>query len=84
MTMEKPLIHLNGTSREALKEQYLDASNALRLAIDAMCSCAPNARDYYPQGDHAFILATREHAARVRVLVELREDVNLLLEHVID
>jgi hypothetical protein len=82
--MQKPLVHLNGTSRDSLKYCYRDASNALRTAIDALGECAPNARDYYPLGDSAYSTATNEHAARMRALVELRSDINELLEHVID
>jgi hypothetical protein len=80
--MQKPLVHLNGTSRAALKLGYKLASNALRHAIEALGECAPNARDYYPLSDSAYATATNEHAARMRALVELRASINELLEHV--
>lgn len=62
--MITPTIHLNGTSGSDLLEQVCDAASALRMALDAMANAGPNARDYYPQGDHAFTQARAEHVAR--------------------
>lgn len=42
-----PIVHLNGTSREALIEQRCEASHALREALEKLSGCYPNARDYY-------------------------------------
>ena len=46
----KPIIHLNGTSKDDLLQQYLDAGHALKAALTAMSMAAPNGRDYYPAG----------------------------------
>jgi len=73
-----PTIHTNGSSRDALLDQVCEAGNALREALRKIVNAAPNARDYYPQGDEAFRKAVAEHDARVtRVRAVLDEYVQL-------
>ena len=60
-----PTIHLNGTSRERLIEQYTAAADAINDAYHALMAAAPNGRDYYPQGPQAMEAATREHIDRL-------------------
>ena len=71
-----PTVHLNGTSREALLEGYIDCVNAVRHAIEVCQKNAPNARDYYSRIG-AWPAAMTEHEARLEklesVLAELRE-----------
>jgi hypothetical protein len=75
--MIKPMIHLNGTSKDVLATQYNDAVTVLRGAIQALEDAAPNARDYYPMGEAAPLQAIREHGERLKklrsVLSELTE-----------
>ena len=78
--MIKPTIHLNGTSKESLLDQVTDAREALNAAIGALNNAAPNARDYYPQGDSAFIQATLEHRNRVTKLVAVCNELSDLAE----
>lgn len=70
-----PTIHLNGSSSETLKRDLKTAIDAMYAAQGALTVCAPNARDYYPQGNFAYEAARREHTARVEkvamVLLEL-------------
>lgn len=40
-----PIVHLNGTSREQLMEERLNARDALQEALRALCRAAPNGRD---------------------------------------
>jgi hypothetical protein len=77
-----PTVHLNGTSREALLEGYIDCVNAVRHAIEVCQKNGPNARDYYvitgSDGTvDAVSAAMTEHEARLEkleaVLAELRE-----------
>lgn len=82
--MRKPTIHRNGTSKPALYEQLLAASAAVRAAIWALAEAAPNARDYYPQGPDAYPQASAQHSARVQKMVDVREELYSLLEHVAD
>lgn len=80
--MLKPTIHLNGTSREALLEGYAHAGSAVSRAIEALQDSTPNARDYYPQGEHAFAEAVQEHRARIQALREVYNQLSDLVAHV--
>lgn len=62
--MRIPTIHLNGTSRESLLDALGTAGSALYAALKALDECAPNGRDYYPQGPTALTEALTEHADR--------------------
>ena len=77
--MRHPVIHRNGTSREALMEQYLDARNAVEDAIVALGKAAPNGRDYYPV-EGAFSEAVTEHAARVNALCAVSKELYEIIE----
>lgn len=63
-----PTVHTNGTSREELLQQALDASAALKMARAAMQAAAPHGRDYYVQGMDAYADARKEHEARIQAL----------------
>lgn len=80
--MQTPTIHLNGTSKEALLEQWEEAYNALRIAIEKLAAAAPNGRDYYPQGPDAFAKATEEHRERLRKLTTVHAELQELAETV--
>lgn len=80
--MMKPTLHLNGTSREELQRQLDAASDACREAMQALMAAAPNGRDYYPQGYDALGEAFREHTARLQKLADVRNDIEVLREHV--
>jgi hypothetical protein len=70
----KPTVHLNGTSKERLLEDYCDAIDALHNAGKALAKTCPNGRDYYPQGNGAINTAMNEHEERMRKLrVVIRE-----------
>lgn len=73
-----PTIHLNGSSAESLLDQIETASDRLTVAMDALCAMAPNARDYYPQGDAAYSAAKREHDRRVEKLREVSAELTYL------
>jgi hypothetical protein len=77
--MRHPVIHLNGTSREALMEQYLDARNAVEEAIVALGKAGPNPRDYYPVAG-TFGEAAIEHSARVNALRVVSKQLYLIIE----
>ncbi len=73
-----PTVHLNGTSRDALLQGYIDCVNAVSHAIDVIQKNPPNARDYdyyFVPGTWAAALA--QYEARLEklesVLAELRE-----------
>jgi hypothetical protein len=77
-----PTIHINGTSRDELLECLIDARQAVRTAIDAVCTTAPHGRDYYPQGDAAFIKARDEHLARLKRLHDVVAELGEIAESI--
>ena len=84
MQLQKPMVHSNGTSRDALVEQYCDAGAAISKAIRALEAAYPNGRDYYPLGSEALKRATDEHNERIKALVRVREELEALAEYVAD
>lgn len=82
--MRVPTIHSNGTSRDELLDQQVNAGNGLRAAIAALEDAAPNARDYYFQGADAFTEAQREHAARIERVSAVLAEVTELAEAIAD
>lgn len=82
--MVKPMIHLNGTSKDVLAKQYNDAATVLRGALQAVDDAAPNARDYYPMGDAATLQAVREHAERLKKIRSVLEEMTELRDPCID
>jgi len=74
-SMMHPSVHLNGTSKQSLLDVYTGAGSALDGAMRALGECAPNGRDYYPQGPDALKQAIREHEARIADLETVRREV---------
>jgi len=73
-----PAVHLNGTSREHLLEQYADAYHALANAIELVAQTAPNGRDYYVQGDTVIRDATSQHQTRMDRLRSVRGELDII------
>jgi hypothetical protein len=82
--MRVPTIHLNGTSRERLTASLEAAATLLHAALAALAETAPNARDYYPQGDGAFEDARKEHEIRVALVEKARREIVDLWEAIED
>lgn len=80
--MMVPTIHLNGTSRDELERQIMDAAYALQEAISKLKGMAPNGRDYYPQGPDAIIQATSEHRIRLKKVKEIYEELLAIYEEI--
>jgi hypothetical protein len=80
--MMKPTIHLNGTSKAALLEDWEKAHEALTLGLRLLCQAAPNGRDYYPQGPEAIHKAQIEHCDRVQKIRNVLKDLEELSESI--
>lgn len=78
--MKAPSIHLNGTPRERLVEQYAEASGAVRVAVRTLEAASPNARDYYVQGDGAFAEAVAGHRSMLERLASVRQELEAVLD----
>ena len=55
-----PTIHINGTSAQDLTDGYTQARRAAQDAMTALSQVEFNSRDYYPQGQMAWLDAVRE------------------------
>ena len=78
-----PTVHLNGTSAASLSHAYYVAEKALRGAIEMAQQTAPNPRDYYVQDGSAFGKASDEHIERLRKLIEVRAEFEVLYAAVV-
>jgi hypothetical protein len=56
-TTTLPTIHLNGTGAKTLYKEYHAAWKAARNARTTLASATLNARDFYPQGNEAYMQA---------------------------
>lgn len=79
-----PRVHLNGTSQDELLDQLCRACDAVRAAEAALCSAAPNARDYYVQEADSFRIAQNQHFERLNKLRIVREELEHIAEKVSD
>lgn len=68
--MEHPTVHINGTSRQQLLVQQMDAIEKLQDAKAAIQTAAPHSRDYYVKTDgaNAYSRAVAEHSLRLRAI----------------
>lgn len=80
--MMKPMIHLNGTARATLADDYEAAGHALHEALRKLEAAAPHGRDYYPQGPDALARAQAEHRARVAAVKKAYDEIAELYEYV--
>lgn len=74
--MQFPIVHLNGTSVESLREAYAEQMAAVRICMKALEKHdVLHARDYYKSPDRqAWNRAREEAQARMDVLVKLHEE----------
>jgi hypothetical protein len=72
-TLVKPIIHSNGTSREALLDGACEVGRALRGALGALTKHAPNQRDYYPDPSR-WPLALAMYERRVKTVKALYDE----------
>ena len=80
--MTFPVIHLNGSSKSYLEQQYRDAATAVRRARDVVAQNGPHGRDYYTLPGDAFGEARKEHEARLKRLREVTEELEQIWEEV--
>lgn len=81
--MIAPLIHLNGSSAEALKTQIETAGRAVEQAIEALVHASPHGRDYYPLGHAAITTAVREHQDRLKRLTSVLEELHEIYRQIV-
>lgn len=75
-TIIHPTVHLNGTHRDDLLEEYSDAVDAIQSALDALPN--PNGRDYYPQGPSAIDAAIDQYGRWELKLKEVKRELEAI------
>jgi hypothetical protein len=82
--MTYPTVHLNGSGKENLLGSYMEAQEAITKAVHTLEEHAPNARDYYVQGDGAFEKAREEHMKRVYRIYDVRLEIEAIIDYLMD
>jgi hypothetical protein len=77
-----PTAHINGTSKSELFDKLFLALDAISEARSAVQATAPNARDYYPQGDMAIRRALSEHVGRLEKIQQVYDELHAIAEYV--
>lgn len=79
-----PIINLNGTSADALLNQYERAAHALLDAIRVLHAAAPHGRDFQTAAPFTYERARIEHEHRIHclnsILTEVAEVRNAIAE----
>jgi hypothetical protein len=78
-----PSVHLNGTGRVGLMEQYHKAYMALHEAVVALREATPHNRDYYVQSDEAGPQARKEHQARLAAVEDVMEEIQTIYQSLV-
>jgi hypothetical protein len=79
-----PTLHLNGTSKNDLRDGYADAYDAIDKAIKALANAELNGRDFYPQGPSAYSQARSERDAAFAQLRQAHQYVGEMLMGICD
>lgn len=74
-------IHLNGSGRDNLVNDWAEAISAIDLAEDKLRRCAPHMRDFYHVmgSDATYNLALEQHTDRLIRLHSIKEELNSLI-----
>lgn len=79
-----PTLHLNGSGKITLRDEYAAAYDAIDKAIDALAAATVNGRDYYPQADGAYYQARSERDAALDQLRKAHEYAGEMLAGICD
>lgn len=79
-----PTLHLNGTGKNNLRDEYAAAYAAIDKAIDALAAATLHARDYYPQAFGAYHQARDERDAALDQLRQAHQYVGEMLMGICD
>ena len=76
-----PTIHLNGSSAKSLTDEYTQARRAVHDAMNAMQKIDFNNRDYYPQGQMAWLDAVRQRQDLFNALAHVAAELHKIEAH---
>jgi hypothetical protein len=76
-SLQLPLLHLNGSGKKNLEEQYREVWVAAYELKKALCQARPHMRDYYPiqNAGEAFQQARKQHENWEQVVDALLSDI---------
>ncbi len=77
-----PVVHLNGSGKANLREQFDTAVSLLEQASSALRLARPHARDYYPDGDAAYYVANDQHQARINAVENILDEMVQIRNHI--
>jgi predicted ATPase len=77
-TLIIPTVHMNGTGKQTLIEEYVNAMNAVQTAIDALAQITVHSRDYYPQGNDAINEAKYQWNKQYDELMTVRNELEAI------
>jgi hypothetical protein len=78
-----PTLHLNGTGKTTLRDEYAAAYDAIGKAVDALVAATCNGRDF-PNGWDDFYKARDERQDALDNLRKARSYVGMVLEGICD
>lgn len=77
-----PSIHLNGSGKDSLRRQYMDAYEKVFDAVRAVRGLDVHDRDYYVQSPEAGPQARAEKQDRVRRLEGVLDELETIIRHI--
>lgn len=80
--MRSPTIHLNGTGKVTLTNQYRVMIEAIRDAHKVLQNNGPHARDYYVQDPEAYAEAAQQHMDRMLALSKIEKELTEIAKNV--
>ncbi len=81
--LAKPMIHMNGTSKESINKDLERVYTALSAAYEALKQCCPHGRDYYTYNDNSstYEKALAEHRERQKAIDAIKDEIEALIVH---
>lgn len=79
-----PRVHLNGTSKQALLDQYSNAIVAIQDAGRKLALASPHGRDYYVIDGNPIGTAMDQHAGRMAKLKEVADELEQIALTIMD
>jgi len=79
-----PTLHLNGTGKTTLRDEYAAAYAAIDHAIRVFGEATCNARDFYPQSADAYYQARDERREALGHLLAAKDYIGRILEGICD
>ena len=73
-----PTVHLNGTGKDTLVNEYVNAMSAMDKAIETFRKITVHGRDYYPQGNNAINEALHQRSKQLEELMTVRNELETI------